>query len=67
MLNMEKLIRIIIADNTRGRSGGSRLSQTGGANPQGGDTNLLFRQIISRKLHENERNWTQRGDSLAPP
>ena len=28
--------------------------------------NLLFGQIFSRKLHENERNWIERGTSLTP-
>ena len=35
------------------------------ARNQGRGANLLFGQILSRKLHENERNWIQ-GDR-APP
>ena len=37
-------------------SGGSRTSPTVGANLLD-----LFGHIFSRKLHENERNWTKRG------
>ena len=44
-----------------GKIGGeSRISQTGGTNPVWAK-NQLFGKIFSRKLHENERNWTERG------
>ena len=33
----------------------------GGANPQSGGRQPIIWSIISRKLHENERIWTQRG------
>ena len=47
-------------------SGGSRISQTGGANPLNLGQKPIMWQDIYRKLHENERIWT--GDaSLAPP
>ena len=38
----------------------------GGANPKGGDANLLLSNF-SLKLHENEEILGQRGASLAPP
>ena len=38
----------------------------GGANPEGG-VQIFYWSKISRKLHENERIWTQRVVSLAPP
>ena len=39
-----------------------------GTNPQSACVDLLFCNFSSRKLHENERIWTQRRDaSLAPP
>ena len=28
-----------------------------------GDTNLIFEKKNSKKLHENERNWTEEGSS----
>ena len=41
----------------------------GGGNSRGGCDNLLFRKIFCRKLHENERIWTERVTTrpLAPP
>ena len=34
------------------------ISQTGALTP---NLDLLFGQFFSRQLHENERNWTQKG------
>ena len=42
-------------------SSGSRISQTRGANPWKKEENLLFDKIFAKKLHENERNWTEVG------
>ena len=44
-------------------SGGFRISETGGANFQGGGTNLLFGQISP----ENCMKMKECGPSLAPP
>ena len=48
---------------TNGGSGRSRITQTGGggAYPWVWAKNLLFENIFCRKLHENERNWTEMG------
>ena len=45
-----------------------RLSDGGAPIPRGG-ANLLFSQPFPKKLHENERNWTERGVThpLPPP
>ena len=42
-------------------SGGSRNSQTGRGKSQSLGQNLSIWQDFCRKLHENERNWTERG------
>ena len=48
-------------------SGRSRTSQTGAVNPEFGAKSYI-RLHFCRKLHENERNWTERGRlSLAAP
>ena len=40
----------------------------GGANARDGGKNLLFGKSFAKKLHENERNRTERGRaSLVPP
>ena len=40
-------------------SDGSRISQTWDRQLQDWVANLLFGQMFSKKMHENERNWTQ--------
>ena len=47
-------------------SGGSRISQRGGANPKGGAP-TYYLPNFPRKLHENEEILTGGGASLAPP
>ena len=42
-------------------SGGSRIFQTGGANPKGGGRQPIIWPIAFGKLHENERTWTESG------
>ena len=40
---------------------------SGGANSQSGCSNLLFCNFISRKLHQNERNWAPPGGGGTRP
>ena len=46
-------------------SGGSSISQTGGANPKMESQSIIWPDF-SRKLDEKERNWTEGDSSLAP-
>ena len=40
----------------------------GATQPSGGSENLFFSHDICQKLHENERNWIEKGHvSLVPP
>ena len=50
-------------------SGGSRISQMGGRQPQRGGAPTYYLTNFSQKLHENEENLTQRGGArpCAPP
>ena len=51
-----------------GRSGGSRISQTGGANPPCGGVNLLFCPIFIKNCMKMKEFWPRGGcASLAPP
>ena len=55
----------LIAWKVTQNSGGSKISQSGGANSRGGCVNLLFGKNLS--LYEHEWNWTERGVPLALP
>ena len=50
-------------------SGGSRISQRAGRRLQMWAWKAIIRLILSQQLHENERNWTDRGGAfpLDPP
>ena len=60
--------KVLLRERKRHTSGGSRISQRRGRQPPRWGHQLIIRLKNSRKLHENERIWTQRGGaSLAPP
>ena len=54
-------------DCMRSCSGGSRIFQTGRCKPQRSGHQPIILPNSSQTLHENERNWTQRGASLVTP
>ena len=48
-------------------SGGSRISRGWGANPKGGDANLLFWLNFRNNCMKIKQNWTEVACPYAPP
>ena len=47
-------------------SGGSGISQRAQQTPNGGEQQSFILHIFCRKLHENERHWTEGGGGCGP-